>query len=230
MTTEVVITKKLPASVTLEKGMFVSTISTDSVDRDGEVLVPSGCNIKEFMKSATVFYNHEYTMPIGKCVAFDRREHEIVATTKLADRPSDYVGEWFPDFVRAMVEQGIVKCVSVGFSYATMEAGSRIASSKDIEMYGPEVKRVTTKWKLREYSIAPLQANPDAVVTAVGKGLLTAPQVKRWLDIDMDRPVQRRHVLTIEVPQARRPQVDYGKMAGSMISDEIKRRQGFVYV
>ena len=53
------------------------------MDRDGEVLFPRGCFTKDFEKNPVVFYNHDYTLPIGKCVAFERKEHEIVATTKL---------------------------------------------------------------------------------------------------------------------------------------------------
>lgn len=164
---------------------FKARITTDTVDRDFEVLVPQGCDSSEFEKSGTVFWNHNYNMPVakanGKLVRGDRW---IDSSAKFAFRPADYQGEFFPDFARAMVNQGIVKGVSVGF----MPIESRKPTQKDFETYGKNVGRVTNMWKLLEWSIAPLQCNPDALIRdAVGKGIITADAAKSMFDIDPEK-------------------------------------------
>jgi hypothetical protein len=161
---------------------FKARITTDTCDRDFEVVVPQGCDSTEFEKSGTVFWNHNYDMPVakanGKLVRGDRW---IDSPAKFAFRPADYQGEFFPDFARAMVNQGIVKGVSIGF----MPIESRKPTPKDFEAYGKNVERVTNKWKLLEWSIAPLQCNPDALIRdAVGKGIMSSDVAKSMFDVE----------------------------------------------
>lgn len=169
MTTDTIIRKGLPAEIKMERGQFTARISTDALDRDGEIVVPGGCNSKEYERNPVVFWNHDANMPIGKCVALKREERWITATAKFAKRPDDYVGEFFPDFARAMVEQGIVKGVSIGF--IPLPDGGRHPTKGDREKWGDGIQWVHSKWKLLEFSLAPLQSNPEALVLAVGKGL-----------------------------------------------------------
>ena len=45
--------------VKLEDRSVVASISSISVDRDGDVLIPQGCDATDFLKSPTVFFNHQ---------------------------------------------------------------------------------------------------------------------------------------------------------------------------
>src|SRR5438477_13005023 len=60
-----------------------ATITTTAVDRDHEVLIPQGCNSKDFQSNPVIFYNHAYAdffggggtkekLPVGQCVALKR--------------------------------------------------------------------------------------------------------------------------------------------------------------
>ncbi|HYF35318.1 MAG TPA: HK97 family phage prohead protease [Prosthecobacter sp.] len=164
------LTKAFSADITIEEGerAVVARITTAAVDRDGEVLIPQGCNTKDFEKNPVVFLNHNYwDLPVGKCAAITRDEKGITAKTIFAKRPEDYPEgeEWMPDTLLSLFKQGIVKGFSVGF----LAKESRPASEADIEKYGPSCRRVYTKWSLLEYSVAPLPANQEAVALAVSK-------------------------------------------------------------
>ena len=68
---------------------------------------------------------------------------------------------------------GINPGVSIGF----IPIESRNATKGDRAKYGDGVQTVHSKWKLLELSIAPVQANQEAVVVAVGKALETGKQI-----------------------------------------------------
>ena len=159
-----------------------ATISTETIDRDGEVLVAQGMDASEFEKNPVVFYNHDYAQPIGKITDIRRSSEKIDATIEFAQRPDDFVGSYFPEFVESLVDQGIVKGISVGF--VPQPGGVRKASQKDREDYGESVRQVYSKWKLLEVSVAPLPANGEALVSAVRKGLVDPGDAAMWLDFE----------------------------------------------
>lgn len=183
------LTKSLPASIKASNNTFSAVITTDAVDNVGEVLLPDGMIAAEFMRRGTIFWNHDYNRPVGKIVGeLKRLANGWESSWEFAEKPADYTGEWFPDAVRALVSQGVVKGVSVGLDPIEM----RPPTPKDRAIYGPQCSRVISKWKLLEWSIAPLQCNPDALVTAVRKGFVTLDAVRPdFPSVDFDKePVQ----------------------------------------
>ena len=173
-------TKTLSATVEKNGPTIEATITTETIDRDGEVLISDGMNASEFEKNPVVFYNHDYAQPVGKITDLRRSRGKIDASIEFAKRPEGFEGSYFPEFVESLVEQGIVKGISVGF--IPLPGGVRKASTKDREDYGDEVRQVFSKWKLLEVSIAPLPANGTALVSAVRKGLVSTGDVQRWID------------------------------------------------
>lgn len=170
-TVETSVIKAMSADISVNDGerSVTAKISTIAVDRDGEVLMPSGLNSKEFEKNPVVFFGHNYyTLPVGKCIAIKRTDDAIIAKTVFAERPENHPAdqEWLPDTLLSLYKQGVLKGFSVGFS----PVESRPASDKDVEKFGAGVRRIYSKWKLLEYSVAPLPANQEAVATAVAKG------------------------------------------------------------
>lgn len=182
------VTKTMLAEASVEKGQFRAKITTAAVDREGDVVVPQGMNAVDYMKNPVVFWNHDYGMPVAKCVDLRRRDDHIEAVATFAARPDGHQGEFFPDMARALVEQGIVKGVSIGF--VGMEGGVRAATKADAEKYGDDCRRVFSKWKLLEFSLAPLPANQDALISAVGKGLVSPGVAKRYFGVDAERTSQ----------------------------------------
>jgi HK97 family phage prohead protease len=222
--------KQLTTTIEQDNGEdVVAKITTDAVDRDGEVLIPQGMNSKEFEKNPVLFYNHDYAQPIGTVSDLKRQNKHITGKLKFAQRPEDYQGDFFPSFVEALVKQGIVKGVSVGF--VPEVNGARAATKADRSSFGSRIKRVYNKWKLLEVSVAPLPANQDALIGAVGKGLVTSTQVKSFLNIDLpeigDRTVIRlrsRRKIKLNAPDKIQDKVD------ELVEKRVEKIRGRLYL
>lgn len=155
------------------------TISTASVDRDGDTIDPKGWQLDNFMKNPVVLFGHDYSsLPIGKAV-------NITATDKglQADVEFPPVGTYpFADTVHDMVKTGFLNATSVGF------AGIEVNKSKDRE-YGYDF----AKQELLEFSIVPVPANPEALVQ---RGLeetqvkVYAKTLMEWAEAKEPRPIQ----------------------------------------
>ena len=165
------IRKRFSANLDVNEGERAVTawITTDSIDRDGDVMLPKGADLKDFAKSPTVFFNHNYDLPIGKTVALKRTDHGIQAKTVFAKRPESHEGEWLPDTVFSLFQQGVIKGFSIGFQ----PMKGHPASDEDKIKFGDGVQYVFDGWKLLEYSVAPLPANQDALAEAVSKGVIS---------------------------------------------------------
>ena len=80
----------------------IAKISTISVDRDGDVMLPSGAQLDDYNKNPVVLFGHDAgRIPIGKAVAIQTRSRDIVAKVVFADRPPQHPEsqEWVPDTV-----------------------------------------------------------------------------------------------------------------------------------
>ena len=145
-------------------------ITTDRVDEEGEVVVPEGIDFSRFKKTGTVFYNHDYAQPCGVCTSIQHADNGIIATTQFPERPEGYDGRWQPDEVFAMFasDPPIVKAFSIGFAYIQV----RQPNQKDFKRYGTEdIRRIVSKSRILEYSVAPLPMNEDALAIRVAKQL-----------------------------------------------------------
>tara|TARA_R100001510_G_C7599100_1_gene166291 strand:+ start:276 stop:914 length:639 start_codon:yes stop_codon:yes gene_type:complete len=206
---------------------IVAKLTTDSVDRDGEVLIPQGMVSKDFEKNPVLFYNHEYDQPIGKVTNIKRTENAVMGTLTFAQRPADYVGEFFPSFIEALVKQGIVKGVSVGF--VPEPSGARSATKADRMRFGNGIKRVFNRWKLLEVSIAPLPANQDALIQAVDKGLVSPLEIKSFLGVDIQPKkviprirVRRKHKIRLQGESR-------DALLAKAVKKELSKRTGRLY-
>ena len=97
--------KRLNADVMeVDEDRIVAKLTTVSVDRDGEVLIPQGMNSKEYEKNPVLFYNHDYANPIGTVKRLKRTDDAVIGELKFAKRPDDYEGDFFPQFVETLVK------------------------------------------------------------------------------------------------------------------------------
>jgi len=71
-----------------------------------------------------------------------------------------------------------------GFSVGFVPIEYRDATTRDVTKYGPDCKRVFSKWNLLELSMVPLPANQEAVAFAVSKGLLSPKSAKSMFGVD----------------------------------------------
>jgi HK97 family phage prohead protease len=163
--------KILETKLSAKKGerAVIAKISTISVDRDGDVMLPSGADFTDFAKNPVVLFGHDAgQIPVGKAVALQTRSRDIVAKVLFAERPKEHPEsqEWVPDTLLSLFQQGMLNAFSVGFTIDE----EREANRRDKARFGDDVYRVITGWKLVEFSVVPVPANQDALAVAVSKG------------------------------------------------------------
>ena len=155
--------------------------TTDDVDRQGEVVVPGGVDFSSFMKvGGPVLLNHLAGQPCATCVDIQRVGNGIDAVFKFPDAGKIL----FADVVFAMVMEGLVGGVSVGFMPV-----ETVPIDKGNPARGP--KRYL-KSDLLEISLTPTPCNKAARVLRTGIGaagarkmtisrLKDAPEIERRL-------------------------------------------------
>jgi hypothetical protein len=66
----------------------VSVVSTDHVDRDGEVILPGGLDLNEFRQNPVVAWAHDYSqLPLGKAKWIRPKGNGLIAMTQFARKP-----------------------------------------------------------------------------------------------------------------------------------------------
>ena len=163
-------------------------LSTDRIDSDGEVLIPSGCDFSRFNKNPVLFLNHAqsspaaaafYPLPLGRVAWTKVRPHGILGGIIFArntDMARDVKGLW---------DEECLRTVSVGFlpieasPMTRDEANSRPDWKAEFDRRKGKVL-VHRRYMLLELSIVGIPANEDAVkVKYQSKGL----HVPAWLQL-----------------------------------------------
>lgn len=179
-------------------------ISTTSVDRIGDVLLPSGLDASDFRKNPVVLMQHDADRVVGIATSLRTTSDAVVARVKFADRPRSLPDsvEWMPDTVHELFQQGVLRAFSVGFIVPA--GGVRDATQKDVERFGENARQVVTRWSLLEFSVVSIPANQDALATAVAKGLVPDGPTVRSLGVSADLLSERREDRSVfRVPSPR---------------------------
>lgn len=157
----------------------VSWISTESVDRAGEVVVARGMDDGQFRLNPVVTLGHAYDLPAVGRSLWRRRARDgapsaglvgIKAKTRYPPRPATLPeGEpWAPDGVFALVQAGLLGGKSIGFLPLRVHAPD--AAERRRRGWGEAARLVIDEWLLLEYACVPLPANQHALVEVVAKG------------------------------------------------------------
>lgn len=169
------------ADTDTERHTAILTASTADVDRDNEIVVQSGINLKLYNKNPILAWGHDYSKPpIGKSLWTKVDGDRLKAKVKFADRPSDYPESvsWFPDDIFALAQQGIIKGVSIGFM--PLEASSPTEKEITNNPSWVSAKRVIRKSTLLEISMVPIGANAHCLIENVQKGLTSKSVLERF--------------------------------------------------
>jgi hypothetical protein len=152
----------------------ISLVTTDSIDRDGEVMLVNGGDFTQFKRNPTVTFAHKYDMlPAGRCMWLKKDDRNgrkgWLAKTQYISKPADWSAgvAWFPDAVWHYVRTGNLPGKSIGFVPLEM----RPPDEKEVKAR-PElanVRRIIPKWLALEYAVCPIPCNPDALVQATAK-------------------------------------------------------------
>jgi hypothetical protein len=158
----------------------VSWITTESIDRTGEVVVARGMDDAQFQGNPLVTLGHAYWLPpVGRSLWRKRaRDGELVgvkAKTQYPPRPDAWPASdpWPPDKVLALVQAGLLQGKSIGF----LPTKVHVPDEKEVSRnnWQEPVSLVIDEWLLLEYACVFLPANQDALVEAVSKGSIDIP-------------------------------------------------------
>jgi len=140
----------------------IATISSDQVDRQGEVVLPSGLVKAQFNKNPIVLCNHQWdTLPIGKCLWIKQQKNTLIAKYQLADTPDGNI-------ILKLLQEGVLTSHSIYFNAleVTPPTAEEIVKRPDWK----SCSKVFREWELLEFSVVTLPANTDATALAVAKG------------------------------------------------------------
>jgi HK97 family phage prohead protease len=155
--------------------------STAAVDRYGDIIEPAGWDLKNYKKNPVFLWGHNYSMPpIGKAVSVKVTDDALVFQIQFATA-EEYA---FADTIYRLYLGGFLKATSVGFQDLEREP---IIDKKN---EGRQTGWHFLKQELYELSGVTVPANPDAIMMAVQKGIITQeeaagfPQDSPLSDID----------------------------------------------
>lgn len=169
---------EVPASERLRKGFVCEVkaaagedraldfvISTEAVDRMGDVIAADGWKLESYRKNPVVLWAHDSAMmPVAKASNVRIEEGKLRARATFMDRTIS----GFADAVFNALKGGFLSATSVGFipqKYAFVDDPER--------RYGIDFM----EQELVEFSIVPVPANPEALIEARAAGIDLEPML-----------------------------------------------------
>lgn len=162
---------------------ITSYINTIAIDRDGEVVLPSGGILDDYLKHPVVLFGHNYrSLPIGKSLWIKKDKKGLISRTQYA--PTEEAEK-----VYQYRKAGFPLAESIGFIPTAYIREGHKDWEKTIEKWRGEIAKVfgsepknnphtiITKWLLLEYSDVSVPSNPEALEYAKTKNLID-PLVK----------------------------------------------------
>lgn len=152
------------------------TISSSTVDRDGDKIKQSGWELDNFRKNPVVLWAHDSrSLPIARATHVEvRGNKKLVASAEFV--PAEISP--FADMVFRMYREKFLNATSVGFIPLEVEEADR-------ERVGFFIPLDINKQELLEFSAVPVPANPEALVQARKSGIDTTP-LREWAEQTLD--------------------------------------------
>ncbi len=141
--------------VSKENREVVCIVSTDAIDRDGEILLPSGLRKKNYGGNPVVLKNHDRSsLPVGKCLWLKQSGNQIIAKVQLSKKTKE------ADEVYGLIEDDMLRGVSIGFiPLKYMKRGDK--GWKD--EYS-KATAVISEFEIFEFSFVSVPCNPECLV------------------------------------------------------------------
>lgn len=214
-------TNTVPKSLEMVQGekADISLVSTDALDLEYEVVLPQGVDTSYFEQNPVVTMAHDYTsMPVGRAAWIKKEKDGIRAKTIYASKPEGWQGDWLPDAIFSLTQQGVIRGKSIGFQPTKIRPPTpeEIKARPDWERASAIIETCI----LLEYAVAPVPCNPTALVEIVSKGFSKATLKSLGFQVPEAKPVKRQADPHLEILKALK-QVDLDKLADEII-DRLK--------
>lgn len=142
---------------------FEFVLSDETVDRAGDIVRAKGWHLDDFEKNPVALYGHDHKDVIGRWENVRVIGKQLIGKLVLATTERGQE-------IKALIEQGILKAVSVGFQVMEYEP-----ISKDQPWKGLDIKKAA----LHEVSVVAVPANPNALLLA--KAQLSSEQAQDFM-------------------------------------------------
>ncbi len=207
-----IITKATPRQK-LDAGQVVHYISTAALDRDHEIMKPSGAELKHYRKNPMVLWSHDPRDPdniVGKNLWINQDQKGLVALTQfaLANEKAAKVYNLYRD--------GFLRAWSVGFTPLKGKVPKKDEKFTFIMGDPPkpgEVLYVHEKWALLEYSAVGVPSNPEALTEQVAKGYELTDELFKELEINLEG---------LEIGKDKKTIIDLGSILSGKSKEEGK--------
>lgn len=158
-----------------DKRTLVWRISTDTKDRDQEVILPKGIKLERFKQNPSVLWAHDYSMPpIAKALWTKASAHELISKPRfVAEGKYPWTNADFASLVFEMYADGNMSTSSVGF----IPVRGREPTEADLKARPDWAGTfyIHEEVELLEYSAVPVPSNPDALQLAAKAMKLDGP-------------------------------------------------------
>jgi HK97 family phage prohead protease len=140
-------------TVASDGGGLEFVLSDGTVDRYGDIVEPDGWDLRNFKKNPIALFGHSSSFPIGKWSDLRVEAGKLIGRLNLAKRGTSQR----LDELIGLVEQGILRAVSVGFMAVKAEP---------LDAEKPYGAQRYLKSELLETSLVSVPANPAAIALA----------------------------------------------------------------
>ncbi|MBM4287554.1 MAG: hypothetical protein FJ135_05305 [Deltaproteobacteria bacterium] len=187
--------------------------STADVDRYGDVIEVEGWDLKNYKKNPVFLWTHDYKQPpVGKAVKVGKTDKGLLFQVKFPSA-EEYA---LADTIYNLYLGGYLRATSVGFRDLEREP----ITDKEGRQTGFRYK----KQELYELSAVPVPANPNALILAVQKGVVSPQEVEHLTDIAFE-PDQKEQ--TAQPPETEKnneddPKPDLQALAGLVEDLKVK--------
>jgi phage head maturation protease len=210
---------------------FVGYASTRSIDRDLEIVMPSGMDISQFQKAPVLLWGHRWgEPPIGKDERIENDHYGLKTLSHLGD--TELANE-----IWSLVKGDMLKTSSIGFIPTEWKTPADKGWGGLMDELGrwpefdknAELHAVITKSILLEHSLVSVPANIDALVTSISEKGLKLPLLSKELKIlgvltpPPPEPVKTYHRL---VKTREQLELELSLEVAAAVARELKFRKG----
>ena len=166
-----------------EKSRTITFIaSTETVDRMGDVIMQDGWKLRSFRKNPVFLWGHNAdALPIGRVKRTRVKDGKLMATVVFATAEENP----FAELVFKLFKGGFLHAVSVGFQPLEFEP----LDEDDTSFFSP---LRFTKVDLLEISAVNVPANPEALIVATEKGVITSDERKKFETMSRGHKIDTR--------------------------------------
>lgn len=152
----------------INDGIVPFVLTSKTVDRDSEVILPDGARLDNFNKNPVFLWAHDARglPPIGKVIpdTLTKSEDKLTANIKF-DLDDPFAKLVYEKYKKGFLNAGSIRFIPITWSDETVLPGQKGITIKE--------------WELLEFSAVPIPANQEALVI---KGYENDPRVKNWAE------------------------------------------------